>query len=205
MILTGENRRFGRRSRPQMTIWCTRIVCCIPKATNTHSECELLIALPLQQWLHERSSMLRYTYIVPGTNKRKILFYDVGSHDYTSVKRRLTALYKFTTISEDLTVFIISIANGLQTCSRLHGVTLRNLHSHLRVHLSHSLSQINPVYAPTSQFVKMYLNIFLPFTPGSSKWSFSLRFPYQNPVCTSPILHTCYMSRTSHSSQTQMQ
>jgi hypothetical protein len=25
--------------------------------------CRLLIALPLQQWLHERASMLRYTYI----------------------------------------------------------------------------------------------------------------------------------------------
>jgi len=36
-----------------------RIACCITKARNTHSEDVLLIALPLQQWLHERSSMLR--------------------------------------------------------------------------------------------------------------------------------------------------
>jgi hypothetical protein len=45
-----------------MTIWSVRIACWIPKATNTHSGCVLLIAFPLQQWLHERVSMLRYTY-----------------------------------------------------------------------------------------------------------------------------------------------
>ena len=32
------------------------------KSTNAHSECVIVIALPLQQWLHERASMLRYTY-----------------------------------------------------------------------------------------------------------------------------------------------
>jgi hypothetical protein len=34
----------------------------IPKATNTHSECVITIAFPLQQWLNERASVLRYTY-----------------------------------------------------------------------------------------------------------------------------------------------
>jgi hypothetical protein len=47
-----------------MTIWHMRIPCWIPRATNTHSEHIILIAFPLQQWLHERTSMLRYTYIV---------------------------------------------------------------------------------------------------------------------------------------------
>jgi len=46
-----------------MTIWRMRIVCWIPNATNAHSEYLILIAFPLQQWLHERSSMLGYTYI----------------------------------------------------------------------------------------------------------------------------------------------
>jgi hypothetical protein len=31
--------------------------------THTHSEYVLLIALPLQQWLHERTLLVRYTYI----------------------------------------------------------------------------------------------------------------------------------------------
>jgi len=33
------------------------------QTTDTHSECVILKALPLQQWLRERASMLRYTYI----------------------------------------------------------------------------------------------------------------------------------------------
>ena len=41
-----------------------RFACWIPKATNTHSEYVIFIAFPLQQWLYERVSMLRYTYIV---------------------------------------------------------------------------------------------------------------------------------------------
>jgi len=34
------------RGRPQMSIWCMRIACRIPKATNTHSSCVILIAFP---------------------------------------------------------------------------------------------------------------------------------------------------------------
>ena len=49
--------------RPQMTVWRIRISCCIPKATNTLSEYVLLIAFPLQHWLHVCASMLHYTYI----------------------------------------------------------------------------------------------------------------------------------------------
>ena len=41
--------------RPQMTIWRMRIACWIPKATNTHAEYVILIAIPLQQRLHERA------------------------------------------------------------------------------------------------------------------------------------------------------
>ena len=51
-------------SRPQMTTWCMHIGCWIPKATNKPSECVILIAFPLQQWLHHRVFVLRYTYIV---------------------------------------------------------------------------------------------------------------------------------------------
>ena len=44
--------------RPKKTIWRMRIICWIPKATNTHSEYVILIAFPLQQRLHERASIL---------------------------------------------------------------------------------------------------------------------------------------------------
>jgi len=48
--------------RPQITIWSMPIECWIPEATYTHLEYVVLIACPPQQWLHERASMLRYTY-----------------------------------------------------------------------------------------------------------------------------------------------
>jgi len=44
--------------RPQMTIWRMRISCWINKATNTNSENVTFTAFPLQQWFHERASML---------------------------------------------------------------------------------------------------------------------------------------------------
>jgi hypothetical protein len=47
--------------RPQMTIWRMRIACRITKSTDTHSVYVILTAFPLQ-WLHERASILLYTY-----------------------------------------------------------------------------------------------------------------------------------------------
>ena len=49
------------------------------------------------------------------------------------------------------------------------------------------LNLLDPVHAPTSQFLKTHLNITSPSTPGSSKWSLSFRFSHQNPVYTSPL------------------
>ena len=34
----------------------------IPKAADTHSEYTIPITFPRQKWLHERASLLRYTY-----------------------------------------------------------------------------------------------------------------------------------------------
>jgi len=47
-----------------MTIWRMRIACRISKVTVTHLEYVTITAFPLQQLLHKRASMLRYTYIV---------------------------------------------------------------------------------------------------------------------------------------------
>ena len=52
--------------RLQMKIWRMLIARRIPKTTNTHSEYVTLIAFffsPLQQWLDERISLLRYSTV----------------------------------------------------------------------------------------------------------------------------------------------
>jgi hypothetical protein len=46
-----------------MTVWRMRIASWVLKTTNTHPEYVIPIAFPLQQWLNERASALRYTYI----------------------------------------------------------------------------------------------------------------------------------------------
>ena len=48
-------------NRPQETTWRMHIEFWIPKAKNTHSE--FVFAFQVQQWLHERASMLRYTNV----------------------------------------------------------------------------------------------------------------------------------------------
>jgi hypothetical protein len=50
------------RGRQQMAIWCMRVACWIPDATNTHSQYVILIAFPPQKLLHKRLSIFRYTY-----------------------------------------------------------------------------------------------------------------------------------------------
>jgi hypothetical protein len=54
-----------------------RIACCASKATDTQSEYVILIAFTLQQWFHERTSILRnayiaYVYIVRISEKLKV-------------------------------------------------------------------------------------------------------------------------------------
>jgi len=63
------------------------------------------------------------------------------------------------------------------------------------------LSQLDPVRTPTSYFLEIHFNIILPSRSGSPKWSLSLRCPHQNLVYASPIPHTRYMPRPSHSSR----
>jgi len=46
-----------------MTIWGIRTAQWITKATNTHSQYVIFICFPLQQGLHERGLILRYSYI----------------------------------------------------------------------------------------------------------------------------------------------
>jgi len=60
------------------------------------------------------------------------------------------------------------------------------------------LSQLDSVHIPTSHFLMIHLNIILPSTPVSPKWSISFRFPHQNTVYASP--HPPYALHTPHNS-----
>jgi len=60
-----------------------------------------------------------------------------------------------------------------------------------------NLSQLDPVYTPTFNFLKIHLNIIFPSTSGSSKWSPSFRFLHKNSLYSS--LHTRYMPHPSNS------
>ena len=66
-------------------------------------------------------------------------------------------------------------------------------------HLSLSWARSTQSMAPSSHFLKIHSNIIVPSTPGYSKCFLSLSLHHQNPVYTSPLPHTCYLPRPSHS------
>jgi len=79
---------------------------------------------------------------------------------------------------------------------------LWNTKAHYRLHKTYHLhlSWARSIQSiPPSHFLKIYLHIILPSMMRSSKRSFSLRFPHQNPTCTSPLTYMCHMPRPSHS------
>jgi hypothetical protein len=58
-----EKQGTARQATDDNTIRPMRFPCWITKATDTHSEYVILIAFPQLQWLRERSSLFRYTYM----------------------------------------------------------------------------------------------------------------------------------------------
>jgi hypothetical protein len=66
-------------------------------------------------------------------------------------------------------------------------------------HLFLILRQTSPFHTLPSRFLSIYFHSIPPFTSRSSKWSLSVRFPNQNPLCFSPLPYECHMPRPSNS------
>ena len=116
--------------------------------------------------------------------------------------------FLFVSLSISLLIFSIQHSPALEakrfSASQEISRTLRYQKVHCCMHTYPSpvpiLGQLGPVHAHTSHVPKIHLNIILS-TPGSSKLPLSLRFPNENPVYDYPLLKTCYMHRSSHSSR----
>jgi hypothetical protein len=58
-----KHRARARQATDDNIIWRIRFACWISKATDRHSEFEILIAFLRLQWLCESTSILRYTHV----------------------------------------------------------------------------------------------------------------------------------------------
>jgi len=60
-----------RQATDDNMIRLMRFECWITKATDTQSEYAIIISMPRQQWLCQRASILRYSYIASLVNCHK--------------------------------------------------------------------------------------------------------------------------------------
>jgi hypothetical protein len=109
--------------RPQTTIWRMRIACWLHKAINTHSEYIILIAFPLQQWLHESSSTLSYTYsariVIKTINHLHLPRIEALSRDHSEVTtdRDVPALGEENTVNSNVLPGLMSRSSEYSSLS----------------------------------------------------------------------------------------
>ena len=87
----GKNSTAGQATENNITRRM-RVVCWISQATDTHLQCVIIIALPQQQWLHERVSILgSYVHCLPCFNVGPLELLGRASASHKALKRRRRA------------------------------------------------------------------------------------------------------------------
>jgi hypothetical protein len=110
--------------RSQMTIWCMRIACWIPKATTTHSECVILIAFPLKLCLHKCTSVLCYaTWSV-------LLLPSSGLHPKHQTHHQLPDLCNCSSLTPSFIALKMTTVLFAEMSGNLHSCTRPNPKSH---------------------------------------------------------------------------
>ena len=115
----------------------------------------------------------------------------------TAAENHSLYLYKITRCSKDL----LGVANRSSASQEIYRI-LWKPKVHYRIHKCPPpvpiLCQLDPVHVPITPFLKIHLNIILPSTPGSSKWSLSVRFPHQTPIYMLHVPSISFFSRFDH-------
>ena len=117
--------------RSQMAIWRRRIACWTPTSINTHSQCVIIIVSSLQQWLHERRSVLRYTDLA-------CLFHIKIVHARN--------------MQEWICTFILHVViNGCVSSARIFHIKTNTTHLYIYMFDRYSVQDLNPHASPSKQ------------------------------------------------------
>ena len=93
-----------------------------PKVTNTHSEYVILITFPLQQLLHECTSMLHYTYcacLVEFVKNVQVFYYLLCLKAFVYFKGTENAIYTYIYVCVCVCVYIyktIYVSQYFENC-----------------------------------------------------------------------------------------